>query len=78
MTIADVNKLIALAERATKALEKIAKESERQNNLLGGDLGRYLENSVATTPDENVSHLDFEKGSQQTAPPLDWHSGRNR
>ena len=28
MTIADVNKLITLAERATKALEKIAKELE--------------------------------------------------
>lgn len=34
MKIADVNKLINLAERATKALEKIAKELGRKETIV--------------------------------------------
>ena len=53
MKITDVNKLINLAERATKALEKIAKELERKETPV------QLEYS-AVVPNDNVPCLDFD------------------
>jgi hypothetical protein len=58
----EVNKLLNLAQRIAEALEKIAKESHRQNSLLGGDLA-LSEDELSAPLEKPAPKLEYGGGS---------------